>query len=379
LTGQLKEPDPLAPEATNQQKKDHEASVKLFKRANGYAVTLISTTVDDEPMQLIIMFKKAKEMWDKLIASYEQKSEQRLEHLYLDLLEYKKDPCDSIATHISKLQKLWLELNEESVRVDECQLPKTLLIVRIPSTLPGEYFEFRTTWESVPRSQRTIDYLLERLVMVEMRVSKRQSETTVSSSSALVAKGHWQQSYHTVEDKKKGSTTIKKFERPKKDYSKIKCHVCHVCGHTKYRCPKNCAAETVNQVSMVKHHNDNDDSAGLIVNHVALSASNSCLLNNSWIVDSGATCHMCNRSELFIEFAPLKQTLRIALGDGHKVKATAQGVVAVMVCPKGANYMMFYMFLICPTIFSAYQSVLNMAWLPSLVSSAVKFSIAKEN
>jgi hypothetical protein len=329
LTGQLKEPEPLADGATNQQRKDHEASVKLFKRANGYAVTLISTTVDDEPMQLIIMFKKAREMWEKLTASYEQKSEQRLEHLYLDLLEYKKDPCDSIATHISKLQKLWLELNEESVRVDECQLPKTLLIMRILSTLPEEYFEFRTIWESVPRSQRTIDYLLERLVMVEIRVSKRQSDAAVSSSSALVAKGHWHQSSRVVEDKRKGSAVMKKFDRPKKDYSKIKCHVCHEYGHTKYRCPKNSDAETVNQVTVMKLHDDSDESAGLVVNHVTLSASSFRLLNNSWIVDSGATCHMCNRSELFVEFAELNQPLQIALGDGHKVTATGQGVVAV--------------------------------------------------
>lgn len=170
LTGQIKEPDPLPVGATNQQKKDHEASVKLFKKANGFAITLLSTSVEDEPMQLIMMFKTAKEMWDKLATSYEQKSEQRLEHLYLELLEYKKEASDSIATHISKLQKLWLELNEESWRIDACRLPQTLLIMRILSTLPEEYFEFRTTWESVPREQRSIEYLLERLTMVEMRV-----------------------------------------------------------------------------------------------------------------------------------------------------------------------------------------------------------------
>ena len=135
LTGRIKEPDPLPDDATNNQKKEYEASLKLYKKANGFAVTLLSTTVEDEPMQLIMMFKTAYEMWCKLAASYEQKSEQRLEHLYLKLLEYKKDVSDSIATHISKLQKLWLELNEESWRIDACRLPDTLLIMRILSTL----------------------------------------------------------------------------------------------------------------------------------------------------------------------------------------------------------------------------------------------------
>ena len=125
----------LPEDATKQQKKENDASLKIFKKANGFAVTLLNTTVEDEPLQLTVMYKTAREMWEKLTASYEQRSEQRLKHLYLQLLEYKKDAHDSIASHISKLQKLWLELNEESFRVDACKLPQTLLIMRILSTL----------------------------------------------------------------------------------------------------------------------------------------------------------------------------------------------------------------------------------------------------
>jgi hypothetical protein len=179
-------PVPLLEEATNQQKKEYDASLKIYKKANGFAVTLLSTTVEDEPLQLIVMYKTAREMWDKFTASYEQRSEQRLEHLYLQLLEYKKDAHDSIASHISKLQKLWLELNEESFRVDACKLPQTLLIMRILSTLPPEYFDFRTTRESVPRDQRSIAYLQERLTMVEMRLSQKQNDS--SASAALLVK-----------------------------------------------------------------------------------------------------------------------------------------------------------------------------------------------
>ena len=38
LIGQTTEPDELPADATNQQKKDYEASVKLYKKANGFAV-----------------------------------------------------------------------------------------------------------------------------------------------------------------------------------------------------------------------------------------------------------------------------------------------------------------------------------------------------
>ena len=102
---------------------------KRYKKINDFGVTLISTCVEEEPLPLIVMYKTAREMWQKLTALYEQQSEQRLEHLYLQLLEYRKNASDSIATHISKLQKLRLELNEESLQVDKCTLPQTLSVM----------------------------------------------------------------------------------------------------------------------------------------------------------------------------------------------------------------------------------------------------------
>jgi hypothetical protein len=66
LSAAFREPDVPPAESANQQKKEHETACKLFKRANEYAVTLLSTTVEDEPLQLILMFKTARDIWDKL-------------------------------------------------------------------------------------------------------------------------------------------------------------------------------------------------------------------------------------------------------------------------------------------------------------------------
>ena len=306
-------------DATNQQRKEYEASVKLYKKANGFAVTLLSTSVEDEPMQLIMMFKTAKEMWCKLAASYEQKSEQRLEHLYLELLEYKKDVSDSIATHISKLQKLWIELNEESWRIDTCRLPETLLIMRILSTLPEEYFEFRTTWESVPRDQRSIEYLLERLTMVEMRVSKRQCEVTPSSSSALVAKGHWHQTDVSADKKKPGPYNKNHGEstKPKKDYSKLRCYVCNEMGHTQYKCPKN---------SKKPSESPQQQNEALFSEALVAGESGD---TDLWIADTGASHHMTKSKDFFVSYAAFPEPKPVTLGNHKLMLAYGQGNIQI--------------------------------------------------
>ncbi len=48
---------------------------------------------------------------------------------------------------------------------------------------------------------------------------------------------------------------------------------------------------------------------------------------DSWIVDSGATCHMCNDKKQFVEFNSLEPPQEVTLGDGYSVEATGCGVV----------------------------------------------------
>lgn len=56
LSGKIEEPPPLANVASNSAKKEYEANLKAYKKENEFAVTLISTKVEEEPLKLILMF-----------------------------------------------------------------------------------------------------------------------------------------------------------------------------------------------------------------------------------------------------------------------------------------------------------------------------------
>ena len=49
----------------------------------------------------------------------------------------------------------------------------------------------------------------------------------------------------------------------------------------------------------------------------------------NWIVDSGATCHICNAKELFEDLQPLSKPQRITLGDDHTLEAISTGAAEV--------------------------------------------------
>ena len=68
------------------------------------------------------------------------------------------------------------------------------------------------------------------------------------------------------------------------------------------------------------------ESTGLVVQHALSSDFNA---HNKWILDSGATCHMCNQESLFTHYQPLQKPLMVVFGDGRSLQAIGRGCVVV--------------------------------------------------
>ena len=82
--------------------------------------------------------------------------------------------------------------------------------------------------------------------------------------------------------------------------------------------------------------NSDSESSGLIASH-ALSASSS-NEQSIWIIDTGATCHMCHDSKLFTTLHQLEDPIDVVLGDGQALTAVGRGEVMLdMVLPNGES------------------------------------------
>ena len=112
-----------------------------------------------------------------------------------------------------------------------------------------------------------------------------------------------------------------------------KCHHCGRFGHIKRECRMLLKSPAKNQDNRTRSYSnkkplrkqktyaaeeDTDDEgeeiAGLVT-EVALSDNR----RNNWVIDSSATCHMCNNEELFDQIIGLETSQEIALGDRHSV------------------------------------------------------------
>ena len=66
--------------------------------------------------------------------------------------------------------------------------------------------------------------------------------------------------------------------------------------------------------------------------------STKCSVLNHWILDSEATCHMCNQETLINDFQRLQKPLNVVLGDGQSPQATGQrSAILEIKLPNGKN------------------------------------------
>ena len=130
---------------------------------------------------------------------------------------------------------------------------------------------------------------------------------------------------------------------------KLRCHFCNKLGHFKRDCEE--FAKVKGQIEPVQvkkktkmgafkvtitaeNENSSDsESTGLVVQHALSADSNA---HDQWILDSGATCHMCNDEAMFSHLRALRSPLNVTLGDGRNLQAVGRGnVVLTMKLPQG--------------------------------------------
>jgi hypothetical protein len=65
--------------------------------------------------------------------------------------------------HVTKLQKLFADLNDELAKHNESTLSEHMLTGQILSTLGKEYDNFKDVWETIPASTQTVNLHIEKL------------------------------------------------------------------------------------------------------------------------------------------------------------------------------------------------------------------------
>ncbi|UYV77084.1 hypothetical protein LAZ67_14003178 [Cordylochernes scorpioides] len=234
----------------------------------------------------------------------------------------KKDPTDDISKHISKLESLWNDMQNELTKQENLKLPESMLMCRIINTLPDEYFDFKSVWESVSKEERSVDNLTERLRLLEIRIQQR-DECSASSSTALMANAY------ENKPNMKGKVT-KSNENFQKTRETRECYFCHRKGHL---------AKDCRYAKQKKLKEKEKDETKLKLNSKLSESLISERFNEQdediWIGDSGATNHITRNASFYTSYKdfPTQQTVKV--GSNEKLIAYGSGTITIETCVKG--------------------------------------------
>ena len=260
-------------------------------------------------------------VWDKLANQFQKKAWANKLKLRRKLYSLRLKEGESVQSHVKVIIEIF-----EALAVIGDPVSEEDRVVHLLASLPESFNMLVTALEANPEVPK-MESVTERLLHEERKMKDRK-ENEGGHTKAMMA--------HNSFGQKK----------------KFTCHYCGKPGHFKRNCRK-LASELVTNEKREKSgfkakrevtHKANKATSGhkdvgnssseddaLVVCH-ALSARS----KDNWIVDSGATCHMCNDQNLFGNFENLPKSQEVTLGDGHALDATGQGTVSlVMRLPDG--------------------------------------------
>ena len=234
-----------------------------------------------------------------------------------------------IQDHIKSMMEIFEELSVIGDPMEEEDK-----VVHLLASLPGSFDMLVTALEAhaeVPRLETVTERLMHEEVKLKEKVGISSEET--HTTKALF-----------VGERYKNTNNAGNSNGPI-------CYFCNRVGHIKRNCDKLKLKqkEKFKRIQNTNNNSNNDDNkkwtenvhiterkssdsynsdsdcAGFVMvgSHALSSVSE--FNKNSWLVDSGATSHMCNDKDQFMELKDLKKPEKIKVGDGFSVEARCHG------------------------------------------------------
>eukprot|EP00253_Pinus_taeda_P008927 PITA_08927 len=252
------------------------------------AISAIRLCLADDVLFNIVLETTAASLWTKLEKLYMTKSLTNRILLKRQLYSLRMKEGTSIADHLNAFNTLLVQLQSIEVKIPFEDKAITLLC-----SLPESWDHFVTSISLYSSETIEFDDVVASLLSEETR---RRSHSETSTSEAMMVRGR------SKERRPRKSSDSRSKSKGKK--SKLKCWFCGKSGHLKKDCWKR-QQQTSKAESLIEkkeaNTTDTGSASGSGMSDEVLSVNVSNHVQH-WLLDSGASNHMCIHKEWFKEY-----------------------------------------------------------------------------
>ena len=269
---------------------------KKFIARRDRALAIIVLAVDPSLLYLLGDPEDPKQVWTKLEEQFQRKTWANKLQLRRKLYAMKLKG-GSVNDHVKTMTEIFEALAAIGSVVSEEDG-----VVHLLASLPESYNMLVTALEAQSESVPKWELVTERLLHEELKLKEKAPTDR-----------------HGEDGRKALVTDQRRRPMARRNFT---CHFCHKPGHIKAQCRKFLASQRKQSQGASTAETRGNDEEALVTTHAFVAAS-----RENWIVDSGATCHMCNNEHLFVEMRQLEVPQEVTLGDGRSLEGTAEGTV----------------------------------------------------
>ena len=268
------------------------AEYSRYAKKRDKALAAIVLAIEPRLLYIIGEPQEPSEVWKKLTNTFQRKSWANKLRLRRKLYNLKLKEGDNMQDHLKIFVDIFSELAVVGDKVEEEDQ-----VINVLASLPDSYSTLVTALEAMDKVP-SWEVVTERLLHEEQKSANKQDSTC----SAMVSQHN--------------SSKMKKT---------IKCYNCGKVGHYKKNCRVPIDKTKRNYRSDAKFVNVETTQERNITMFASAFSCNSS--KSSWIIDSGASQHMCTDRNLFSEISNLPNGIPVEVGDGRNLIAESIGKV----------------------------------------------------
>ena len=278
-----------------------DANVADWTKKDSKALALINLSITHGQLNHVKRATTSKQAWDGVKAVFESRGPVRKAALYKRLLRMEKRTDITITQYVTDFTHTAEQLSEAGIVI-----PDELLSIMLLSSLPSEFENFCVAIESRDTIPSLNDLKI-KLIEEEARQNDRDAKVNdeVRKGEALFTKGRFDRSRQSIASSSDSMKTS--------DYKfSGKCYNCGKIGH----------------VSRVCKSKSKNDVSNIVCDAMTAIACNTEISEKakSWYLDSGATRHMSNNRENFVNLDKTEK-LKVYTAADNFINSEGSGIV----------------------------------------------------
>lgn len=294
--------------------------VDIWEHANKVCRHTIMTTLSNELFDVYCSYKEAKEIWDSMVLKYTAENAGKKNFVIGNYYRWTMSEEKDIKDQINEYHKLIEELKAENIPLPD-EFVAGILIEKLPESWNDYKNQLKHKQKQLPLADLITHIIIEDTNRKESMAAKAKALT--SQANLIQNNTNQKKRYDNKPNHKPGHNKNKYVPRVTNPTFKKEAGHCYVCGKKGHYAPQ-CRYRKKDENPPEANLAEGDDDIIAAV----IAQANIVTDVNKWVVDSGATRHICATKDAFTSYTTVGDgEEHVYLGDSRTAAVSGKGKV----------------------------------------------------